>query len=321
MSATIDAENLSKYYGDFPAVTDISFSVNSGEILGLLGPNGAGKSTTMKMLTGFLPPSEGKITVAGYDIVANSLEARRHIGYLPETVPLYTDMEVTDYLRFMGKIRGMSPEYLSRRISEVIETVGLEEYQSTYIDKLSKGFKQRVGIAQAVLHEPDILILDEPTIGIDPIQVVETRQLIKGLGGKQTLILSSHILPEVSMVCERVIIIHEGQIVAEDTPDNLASRLSGIEQIEIDVRGPSKDIETTISGLEGVQQIERRYVESSALTTFTITTKPGMEVRSLLASTVIGGGWELLRLQSIGMTLEDIFLQVTTDDQAVSQPD
>lgn len=310
----IEIDHVSKYYGDFPAVTDISFKVNKGEILGFLGPNGAGKSTTMKMLTGFLPPSSGTIRIAGNDIVADSLEARRHIGYLPETVPLYTDMEVTDYLKFMGRIRGMSKDYVNRRTSEVIDIVNLGEYRKTHIGKLSKGFRQRVGIAQAILHEPDVLILDEPTIGIDPIQVVETRRLIKSLGGEHTLIVSTHILPEVSMICERVIIINEGQIVAEDTPELLATRLSGEERIELDVKGPSKDIADAIEAIEGVTSIEHRYVQAGGHTTYVVSSGPGFELRSRLAAAVVGGGWELLRLQSIGMTLEEVFIQVTTEE-------
>lgn len=310
----IEIDHVSKYYGDFPAVTDISFNVSKGEILGFLGPNGAGKSTTMKMLTGFLPPSSGTVRVAGADIVSDSLEARRHIGYLPETVPLYTDMEVTDYLKFMGRIRGMSSNAVAHRTAEVIDQVNLGEYRNTHIGKLSKGFRQRVGIAQAILHEPDVLVLDEPTIGIDPIQVVETRRLIKSLGGDHTLVISSHILPEVSMICERVIIINEGQIVAEDTPDMLSTRLRGVESIELDVKGPSKDIADAIQAVEGVTDVEHRYVQSGGHTTYIITSGADLELRSRLASVIIGGGWELLRLQSIGMTLEEIFLQVTTEE-------
>ncbi len=310
----IELEHISKYYGDFPAVTDISFRVEQGEILGFLGPNGAGKSTTMKVITGFHPPTEGTVTVAGYDIVNESLEARRHIGYLPETVPLYTDMDVSDYLGFMGKIRGMSPNYIRRRIDDVIEICRLEEYHSTYIGKLSKGFRQRVGIAQAILHEPDVLVLDEPTIGIDPIQVVETRRLIRDLGGEHTLILSTHILPEVSMICERVIIIHEGQIVAVDRPENLATRLRGVERIEIDARGPSREIATAIEEVSGVEGVEHRYSQDGGHSTFIVATDPETEPRSMLASAVLSGGWELLRLQSVGMSLEEIFLQVTTEE-------
>lgn len=311
----IEIEHVSKYYGDFPAVTDISFSVGKGEILGFLGPNGAGKSTTMKMITGFLPPSSGIVRVAECDIVTDSLEARRHIGYLPETVPLYTDMEVTDYLKFMGRIRGMSSDYVARRTNEVIDIVNMGEYRKTHIGKLSKGFRQRVGIAQAILHEPDVLVLDEPTIGIDPIQVVETRKLIKSLGGEHTVIVSTHILPEVSMICERVIIINQGQIVAEDTPENLASRLHGVEKVELDVKGPSKDIADAIKAIDGVTDVEHRYNQNGGHTTYVISSEPDFELRSRLASTVVGGGWELLRLQAVGMSLEEIFLQVTTEEQ------
>ena len=316
----IELEHISKYYGDFPAVTDISFRVERGEILGFLGPNGAGKSTTMKVITGFHPPTEGTARIAGYDIVNDSLEARRHIGYLPETVPLYSDMSVLDYLGFMGKIRGMSPAYIRRRANEVVEICRLDEYHSTHIGKLSKGFKQRVGIAQAILHEPDVLVLDEPTIGIDPIQVVETRQLIKNLGGEHTLILSTHILPEVSMICERVIIIHEGQIVAEDKPENLAARLRGIERIEIDVKGPSRDIATALESVEGVESVQHRYSQADGFSTFLVVAVPEAEPRAQLAAAVVGGGWGLLRLQSIGMSLEEIFLRVTTDE-AIPDPE
>ena len=238
----IELKNVTKYFGDYPAVTDISFKVEKGERVGFLGPNGAGKSTTMKMITGFLPPSSGKVTVAGNDIVSESLEARRHIGYLPETVPLYTDMFVDEYLKFMGTIRGMSRDKITPRLGEVINLCGLEEYRTTIIGKLSKGYRQRLGIAQAILHEPDVLILDEPTIGIDPIQVVETRELIRSLGGDHTLIVSTHILPEVSTICERVIIIHEGEIVAIDTPGELGTRLRGGERINVQIKGPRREV-------------------------------------------------------------------------------
>ena len=310
----IELEHVSKYYGDFPAVTDISFRVERGEILGFLGPNGAGKSTTMKMITGFLPPTSGTATVAGYDIVTQSLEARKHIGYLPETVPLYTDMTVSEYLGFMGKIRGMSKRQVNARIGDVIDICRLGEYYRTHIGKLSKGFRQRVGIAQSILHEPDVLVLDEPTIGIDPIQVVDTRDLIKGLGGEHTLILSSHILPEVSMICERVIIIHDGQIAAVDKPENLASRLRGIERIELDIKGTAKDVISVLDGISGVQEVDRRYIAGQGFSTYTVVADPDMEIRSKMASEVVSGGFELLRLQSIGMTLEEIFLQVTTEE-------
>ena len=217
-SMMIQATGLTHFYGPNPAIEDVNFGVKRGEILGFLGPNGAGKTTTMRILTGFMPPTRGKVTLDGYDVVEQSLDVRRRVGYLPETVPLYTDMTVTSYLKYMGTLRGMASRDIKRRIEDVIQVCRLEDYRSSLIAKLSKGFRQRVGIAQAILHEPEVLVLDEPTIGIDPIQVVETRSLIKDLGRQQTVVLSSHILPEVSMICERVLIIHEGHIVAEDTP-------------------------------------------------------------------------------------------------------
>ena len=313
----IELDSVTKYYGSFPAITDISFRVEQGEVLGFLGPNGAGKSTTMKIITGFVPPTHGKCEVAGHDIVTESLEARRHIGYLPETVPLYSDMSVEDYLAFMGRIRGMTSGHLNRRIDDVIEICRLEEYFTTYIYKLSKGFRQRVGVAQAILHEPDVLILDEPTIGIDPIQVVETRELIRDLGGDRTVIVSTHILPEVSTICERVIIIHEGQIVAIDRPENLATRLRGVERIEVDVLGPTREVVKAVSRVDGVTAVQRRPpTAGESYGSYEIEASRGADVRADLASALVGGGWGLLRLESIGMSLEEIFLRLTTTEAA-----
>ena len=311
----IELDKITKYYGNFPAITDISFRVEKGEILGFLGPNGAGKSTTMKIITGFLPPTSGRVAVAGYDLVTDSVEARRHIGYLPENVPLYTDMTIDDYLGFMGKIRGMSRDYIRKRISDVIGICHLEDYKSTLIGKLSKGFRQRLGIAQSILHEPDVLVLDEPTIGIDPVQVVETRQLIKDLAGEHTVIISTHILPEVSMICERVIIIHEGQIVAMDKPENLSARLSGTEHVELDVKGPQKDVSRALSAVDGVNEVAITVSLGRGLFSYIVRANPGTELRGQLASTVVGGGWDLMRLQSIGMSLEEIFLRLTTTEE------
>jgi len=311
----IVVENITKYYNDFPAVTGITFSVEQGEILGFLGPNGAGKSTTMKMLTGFMPPTSGSIEIAGYDIVEESLNARRHIGYLPETVPLYQDMTVSDYLDFMGSIRGMKSEQIDKRRGEVVEVCNLNEYTNTIIGKLSKGFRQRVGIAQAIIHEPDVLVLDEPTIGIDPIQVVETRQLIKDLGENHTLILSSHILPEVSMICDNVIIINEGQIVAVDNPTNLGTNLSGVERVEIEVKGPNREILPVLENVSKVEEVARIPVSGGAYHRYHITVTLGQDIRSRLASTVLDHGWELLKIQSLGMTLEEIFLRLTLEEK------
>ncbi len=310
----IEVENLTKYYGDFPAVEDISFTVNKGEVLGFLGPNAAGKTTTMRVLTGFMPPTSGSARIAGFDVVDQSLEARRHIGYLPETVPLYTEMSVVDYLDFMGKIRGMDKQWRRRRIGEVIDICRLGDYRSSLIGKLSKGFRQRVGIAQAVLHEPEVLILDEPTIGIDPIQVVETRNLIKGFGGDHTVILSTHILPEVSMVCQRVIIIHEGQVVAIDRPENLSERLRGTERLEVDIRGPSAQVMSALRNIPGVQDVAR--IDRDGVGIYNIETASGADLREQISNLVLQRGWGLLRLQPIQMSLEEIFLRLTEPDQA-----
>ena len=316
----IDAIDITKFYGDFPAVTGLSFSVEQGEILGFLGPNGAGKSTTMKILTGFIPPSSGTAKIAGYDIVEQSLQARKHIGYLPETVPLYEDMEVSDYLSFMGQIRGMTSSQIKNRIDEVIQLCRLEEYKNTIIGKLSKGYRQRVGISQAILHEPDVLVLDEPTIGIDPIQVVETRQLIKDLGEDHTLILSSHILPEVSMICDRVIIIHEGQIVAVDDPTNLGTNLAGVERVELEVKGPNREIIPALETISGIQLIERVPVTGGAYHRYHITVDMGKDLRHELATMIVNSGWELLKLQSLGMSLEEIFLRLTIEEEQLPNP-
>ena len=305
----IEVEELTKYYGDYPAIEGISFTVNRGEILGFLGPNAAGKTTTMRILTGFMPPTSGAARIAGYDVVDQSLEVRRHIGYLPETVPLYTEMSVTDYLDFMGRIRGMDKAWRQRRIGEVIDICRLGDYRDSLIGKLSKGFRQRTGIAQAILHEPEVLIMDEPTIGIDPIQVVETRNLIKGFGGDHTVILSTHILPEVSMVCQRVIIIHEGQVVAVDRPDNLSERLRGTERLEVDIRGPSAEVMTAFRDLPGVLDVTR--TERDDVGIYRIETTGSEDLRAEISNLVLQRGWQLLRLQPIQMSLEEIFLRLT----------
>ena len=312
----IELENVTKNFGDFPAITGISFRVEPGEVLGFLGPNGAGKTTTMKIITGYMPPSSGKVTVAGYDIVSQSLVARRHIGYLPETVPLYTDMTVEEYLGFMGTIRGMTRDRIRSRVGEVIDICRLEEYQSSHISKLSKGFRQRVGIAQAILHEPEVLILDEPTIGIDPIQVVETRQLIKNLAGDHTVIVSTHILPEVSTLCQRVIIIHEGEIVAVDAPENLSTRLRGSERIELEIRAPRgrSGANHRIDRGRHRRNDQARTAGPGLSSPLHVDTLAGSDARAEIASTVVGRGWDLLTIRSIGMTLEEIFLNLTMSE-------
>ena len=319
----IRLEHMSKSYGDYPAVIDVSAHILQGEVVGFLGPNGAGKTTTMRVLTGFTPPTEGTAAIAGYDVVSHSLDARRHIGYLPESVPLYLDMTVMDYLRYMGQLRGMNRKWIDERLPVIIDTVHLGEYRNTLVGKLSKGYRQRVGIAQAIIHEPDVLILDEPTIGIDPIQVVETRSLISELGGDHTLILSSHILPEISAICRRVLVIHEGRIVADDDPENLSDRLQHAERIEVSLRGTeSGDAITAIRKLQHVVDVRRdnrpmqdRMAEQGVIALL-IDAKPDEGAAEDVARTIVDSGWGLVNLHPLPMTLEEIFLQLTTEEEA-----
>ncbi len=322
----IRLEHMSKYYGSYPAVIDVSFEVLKGEIVGFLGPNGAGKTTTMRVLTGFTPPTEGNATVAGYDVVSHSLDVRRHIGYLPETVPLYLDMTVKEYLSYMGRLRAMNSKQIGERLPKVIDMVRLGDYRDTLVGKLSKGYRQRTGIAQAILHEPDVLILDEPTIGIDPVQVVETREVIKELGQEHTLLLSSHILPEVSMICKRVLVIHEGRIVADDTPAHLSDRLQHTERIELGVRGAqAKDVIGLLRDLQGVidartdARAELAKVDPGRLSLI-VDARPNAGVSEQIAQAVVGKGWGLVTLHPLPMSLEEIFLQLTTDEDTGKQP-
>jgi len=318
----IRLEHMSKFYGDYPAVLDVSFEVLPGDIVGFLGPNGAGKTTTMRVITGFTPPTEGAAIVAGYDVVSHSLDARRHIGYMPETVPLYLDMTVTDYLTYMGRIHGMNRAWVNERLPTVIDLVQLGEYRHTHVGKLSKGYRQRTGIAQAILHDPDVLVLDEPTIGIDPIQVVETRSLIRELGGEQTLILSSHILPEVSSICRRVLVIHEGRIVADDEASTLSDRLQHTERIELSVRGA--EISDLVSMLRDFPAIidartdTRAEVQERAIgegvVSLVVDSRPGSGAAEDVAHAVIDRGWGLANLHPMPLTLEEIFLQLTTEE-------
>ena len=308
----IEVEGLTKLYGDFVAITNLNFTVKKGEIVGLLGPNGSGKTTTMRILTGYMPPSEGIAKIAGHDVLSNSLSARSRIGYLPETVPLYQDMEVGEYLSFMGSMRGMKNVNIKKRIDEVVDQVNIGHYLGTHIGKLSKGYKQRVGLAQAILHEPDVLILDEPTIGIDPIQVVETRQLIKEIGKDHTLLLSTHILPEVSALCERVLIIHEGNLVAEDTPENLGEKLRGSEKVQVDIDGPIADVSVFLRSVDGVTSV--RQNEMGEFVRYVIDAKSGTSLLESLAGMILEQGWGLLGLSSVSMSLEEIFLQLTSSD-------
>jgi ABC-2 type transport system ATP-binding protein len=310
----IEVEGLTKYFGLFPAVRDISFQVTRGEILGFLGPNGAGKTTTMRILTCFIPPTRGEVRVAGYDIYKHPLEVRRRIGYLPENVPLYGDMTVSGYLFFVAEIKGISRGERHRRVEEIIRECGIAEVRNKLISKLSKGYRQRVGIAQALLGDPEVLILDEPTIGLDPKQIIEIRNLIKNLGGRRTVILSTHILPEVSMVCQRVIIINEGRLVAIDTPENLNAQLQKSHQISLQVEGPPDQVAKELQKINGVLQIEGQGSAGNGIYRYLVKSKPNMDIRKELANTVHLHQWGLWELRPVSLTLEDIFIKLVTEE-------
>jgi len=313
----IEVDSLTKRYGRATAVDSVSFRVEKGEILGFLGPNGAGKTTTMRILTCYLPPTEGTARVSGYDVFEQPLEVKRRVGYLPETPPLYPDMEVREYLDFCGRIKGVAAAERRTKVDDAIEKCRVGDVRDTLISKLSKGYRQRVGLAQAILHNPDVLILDEPTSGLDPKQIIETRDLIRGLGGEHTVILSTHILPEVSMTCGRVVIINKGRVVAEDTPDNLTRRLKGAGTLRVEVRGDEASILSTLRGVPGVLAAHTRGGHDGALLV-DVEADSGRDVRSDLARAVVGGGFDLLELQQMGMSLEEIFLHLTTTDDAAA---
>ncbi len=309
----IQASDLTHFYGPQPAIEDVNFGVKRGEILGFLGPNGAGKTTTMRIITGYMPPTQGKVTLADFDVVEQSLDVRKRIGYLPETVPLHTEMQVNNYLKYMGTLRGMPARRIKGRIGDVIEVCRLQDYHKTIIGKLSKGFRQRVGIAQAILHEPEVLVLDEPTIGIDPIQVVETRQLIRDLRSERTVVLSSHILPEVNVICDRVLIIHEGRIVAEDSPSNLAQRLQGVDQLQVEVGGPVQQVLAALRRVPGVTEVTHRNQQGRNI--FIVQVQRGRDLRDEISRAVVSNDWSLLSMQLVSMSLEDIFLRLTTHEE------
>jgi ABC-2 type transport system ATP-binding protein len=308
----IEVEGLTKRYGRHTAVDGISFKVQKGEILGFLGPNGAGKTTTMRILTCYLPPTEGTARVAGFDVFDQPLEVKRRVGYIPETPPLYPDMDVETYLTFCAKIKGVASKERKAKIDSAIEKCRVGDVRKTLIGRLSKGYRQRVGLAQAILHNPDVLILDEPTAGLDPKQIIETRELIKGLGGEHTIILSTHILPEVSMTCGRVVIINKGRVVAEDTPDNLTHRLRGAGALRLVVRGDGGSCQEVVRRVTGVTSVEPKSDGGAAA--FEIETEAGRDVRADVARAVVQRGFDLLELHSVGMSLEEIFLHLTTSD-------
>ena len=300
----IKVSGLTKDYGARRAIDNLSFDAQQGEIVGFLGPNGAGKTTTMRILTGYMPPTDGEALVAGYDVVEESLEVRKRVGYLPETVPLYTDMIVFDYLKFMGELRKIPN--LDARVDEVLDMVGLFDRADGYIGNLSKGMRQRIGLAQALLHRPEVLILDEPTIGLDPGQVVEVRELIREIGKERTVLLSTHLLNEAQNICDRVLIINKGRIVTEDTTENLQARLIGAERVIIRVRGEADELAKTIKQVKGVQAVETKQ-DGSVEFEFV----SGKDVRPEVAKKVINSGYDLIELRPLGMSLEEIFLELT----------
>jgi ABC-2 type transport system ATP-binding protein len=309
----IEVEGLTKYYGRHLAIQDLTFNAKRGEILGFLGPNAAGKTTTMRILTGYMPPTEGTARIAGYDVVEQSLDVRRRIGYLPETVPLYPEMSVRDYLQFMGSLRRVP--MLENRIDEIVEEVHLEDRYESFIGNLSKGLKQRVGLAQALLHEPDVLILDEPTIGLDPAQIIEVRHLIQSLGKDRTILLSTHILSEAQQVCDRVIIINHGQLVAEDSPANLQAQISGVDLLILRASAKNESLSELIRSLPGVLEVVPGNEEGEVQ----VRSKPGEDIRPKVAEKIVKAGIDLLELRPAGLSLEDIFLQLTREDPGLEQ--
>jgi len=309
----IEVEHVSKVFSGRKAVDDISFKVEKGEVLGFLGPNGAGKTTTMRILTCYMPSTEGTARIAGYDVFEQSLEVRKRIGYLPENPPLYPEMAVDSYLHFVAKIKGASSNKRKNQVDEVMDRCSLGDVRKRIIGRLSKGYKQRVGLAQALLNDPEVLILDEPTIGLDPKQINEVRTLIKGLAANHTVILSTHILPEVSMTCNRVVIINKGRVVAMDTPEGLARQMKGAERISLIVDGPVEEVREKLLAIDGVLSVQAETSDNGA-TAYTVECELNRDLRRALASVVVSQGWGLLELKGVSMSLEDVFINLVTQE-------
>ena len=309
----IQVQNLTRYYGRTPAIQEVSFEMEKGEILGFLGPNAAGKTTTMRILTCYMPATSGTAKVAGYDVFTQSMEVRKRIGYLPEQPPVYMDMSVKSYLSFVAKIKGVDGRDRKSRINEVMEKTAIADVQDRVIRKLSKGYKQRVGLAQALVHNPDVLVLDEPTIGLDPNQIKEVRGLIKSLAGNHTIILSTHILPEVEMTCDRAVIINRGRVVAQDTIANMTQRKRGAERLVVQVDGPNAPVRDKLSSVSGVKKVKRDDA-ADGINRYEIECEPGRDVRRELAQAVVQNGWGLLELRAKDFTLEEVFLNLTMEE-------
>ena len=311
MQSMIEVQDLTKYYGPQLAVSRLDFQVAAGEIVGFLGPNGAGKTTTLKILAGFLAPSAGTARINGYDCVNDSLAVRRSLGYVPENVAIYPDLTVTQFLRFAARAKGVAAKAETGEVDRVVAACGLEEVRGKLVAALSKGFRQRLGLAQALVNQPPLLIMDEPTIGLDPSQIVEIRQLIKNLEGAHTVMLSSHILPEVSQLCHRVIIINRGQIVASDTPENLSRQLGQESRVLMTVAGPDDQVAAALTGVSGVNRVlsqgEGKYL---------VEADNGQELRPQIARVVVERGWQLLELKSQEFTLEEVFINLVTEEES-----
>jgi ABC-2 type transport system ATP-binding protein len=319
----IEVEHLTKSYGQARAVSDISFQVAKGEILGFLGPNGAGKTTTMRILTGYLPATSGTARICGFDVFDKSLEVRKRIGYLPETPPLYPEMAVEDYLTFVSRIKGVPGGEISKRVSDAMRMSNITDKRREYIKRLSRGYKQRVGIAQAIVHNPDVVILDEPTVGLDPNQIKEVRNLIKGLAGEHTIILSTHILPEVEMTCDRVVIINKGKIAAVDTTGNLTNQLKAGERVKLSVKRHERNgnelarkLQRSLESIEGVNQVKIEGDEDGNQVSAMVEIAQGLDLRAPIAARIVNHGFDLLELRAINLSLEDIFMQLTTEEKA-----
>lgn len=310
----IEVEHLTKIYNQRKAIDDISFKVEKGEILGFLGPNGAGKTTTMRILTCYMPATDGTARVAGYDVFDESLEVRRRIGYMPESPPLYQEMSVKSYLHFVAKIKGIPSTARRGQVDDVMQKCNIGDVRDRIIGKLSKGYKQRVGLAQSLLNNPEVLILDEPTIGLDPKQISEVRSLIKGLAGDHTIVLCTHILPEVSMTCNRVVIINEGRLVAMDTPEGLTNQMKGAERIALTVEGPSEAVRERLQGIDGVLSVGVDGGDNGKPANYTVECRLETDLRKTLAQAVVSQGWGLLELRGVSMSLEDVFINLVTKE-------
>jgi ABC-2 type transport system ATP-binding protein len=314
----IEVQHLSKHYGPVKAVDDVSFRAEAGEILGFLGPNGAGKTTTMRIITGYMPATEGTATVAGYDVFDRPIEAKRRTGYLPETPPLYPDMTVREYLSFVAKIKGVRKD-VRGAVDTVMKKTWVSDMANRHCAKLSKGYKQRVGLAQALIHNPDVLVLDEPTAGLDPKQIIETRQLIRELAGNHTIVLSTHILPEVAQTCQKVVIINRGRVVAIDTPDALTGRLHGAQTLFVEAQGPAEAIQSALRNLPGIVNVTLSESRDAA-NSFQVDSEKDLDVRREVAAAIVRSGWGLLELRPMRLSLEDIFLTLTTEENTDSAP-